>query len=464
MYRKLKTCLAAGLIFAAPVIGQQHQEEDSAAAGVDTSTTDQVPAPADRIVQSLTNTELRSLVSDTLARNPGVARALALARAADNRAPQVRTLPDPVAGLTAWLKSPETRTGPQLLTLNWTQALPWLSKLDLKEQAAILEASALDFKVEATRLELVTTVRRLYYELAFLARYKEITLDFLDHLQQHEEISQSRYATGIGASQDVVKIQAEITLAENLLLDLDQRRIDLEAEINHLRDRPASTVILPAVLPAGDEVGLDFGRLRELARQSRPEVAAVDARIAATEARVKLAEKEYRPDFTVGLTYTFVDPREDTAGIVTPPAGNGDDIFGIRGAVSVPIWRKKLKTGVEEANELELSAREAKRDVLAGIEAAVGNLMQRIPLTWQQLRLLEDILILQAEEAVQSAQSGYVTGAFNALDLLDAEHVLFKAETAIARAQADYAIRLTQLEGEVGGPLQQHSTTESSES
>jgi cobalt-zinc-cadmium efflux system outer membrane protein len=461
VHRKLKTCLAAVLILAAPVIGQQHQEQDFAVAA---STTDQVQMPADRIVQSLTNTELRSLVSDTLARNPGVARDLALARAAGSRAPQVRTLPDPVAGLTAWLKSPETRTGPQLLTLSWTQALPWLSKLDLKEQAAIFEASAMDFKVEATRLELVTTVRRHYYELAFLARYKEITLDFVDHLRQHEEISQSRYATGMGASQDVVKIQAEITVAENLLLDIDQRRVKLEAEINQLRDRPSSTLILPAILH--EEVGtdLEFGWLLETAEQSRPEVAAVDARIAASEMRVDLAGKEYRPNFTVGLTYTFVDSREDIAGIVSPPEGNGDDILGIQGGMSIPIWRKKLKAGVEEASELELSAREARRDLLAGIEAAVGDLMQRIPLTWQQLRLLEDILILQAQESVKSAQSGYVAGTLNALDLLDAEHVLFKAEIAVARARADYAIRLTQLEGVVGEPLMQNPTTESSES
>ena len=92
------------------------------------------------------------------------------------------------------------------------------------------------------------------------------------------------------------------------------------------------------------------------------------------------------------------------------------------------------------------------------------NLAQRIPLTWQQLRLLQDILILQAEESVQSAQSGYVSGTFNALDLLDAEHVLFEAETAIARAQADYAIRLTQLEGVIAEPLASQPTTESPKS
>jgi outer membrane protein TolC len=447
------------LITAAPVLGQPNETEGIEAAGAAGSATE-VVAPADRILQSLSNTELRALISETLERNPGVARAQAQARAADLRAPQVRALPDPVAGVTAWLKGAETRTGPQVLTLSWVQALPWLSKFDLKEQAVLFESSALHFDVEASRLALVTSVRRLYYELAFLAQHKEITRDYLDHLRQHEEISQSRYATGTGASQDVIKIQAEITLADNLLLDIDQRRIDLEAQINDLRDRTASSAILPAVLPAGVEIRSDVQVLREFAEESRPEVTAAGARIAAAEARIKLADKEYRPNFKVGLTYTFVNPREDQAGMLNPPEGNGDDIFGIQGGVSVPIWRKRLKSGAQEASELELSAREAKRDVLSGIESALGDLVQRIPLAWQQLRLLEDILILQAEESVQSAQSGYVSGALNALDLLDAEHVLFKADTAIARAQADYAIRLAQLEGEVGGPIAQHPTTE----
>ncbi len=466
MYRRLKIGLAAALILAAPAVGQQNQTEGSETDRVEGSdpgqlvAPGQVMAPADRILQSLSNTELRSLVSEMLARNPGVAASQAKARAALSRAPQMGGLPDPVIGATAWVNSPETRTGPQVLTLNLVQPLPWLSKFDLKEQASLFEASALSSDVEATRLALVTTVRRLFYELAFLTRYREVTHDFVDHLVQHEEISRARYAAGVGASQNVIKIQAEITVAENLLLDIDQRRIDLESQINKLRDQPVSMVILPAALPSLAEMDLDFGVLLDAASQDRPELAAMDARIAATEVGVRLAEKEYRPNFSVGVTYTFVDRREDAAGIVLPPDGNGDDIFGIQGGVSIPIWRNKLRAGVEEASELGLSALEAKRDVLTGIEAAIGDLMQRIPLTWQQLRLLEDILILQAEESVQSAQSSYVAGTFNALDLLDAEHVLFAADTSIARAKADYAIRLVQLEGEVGGPLMQYPTTE----
>jgi len=456
--------LVVPILLVVPAAGQQEENQVTESSQEAGSVEASRQGPAYRLLSTLTDTELRDLVTDALERNPEVALMLAKARAMELRTSQVRALPDPVAAATAWVDGAQTRTGPQVLTLSWTQALPWLSKLDLSEQAVLLEAGAMRFEAEAKRLELVTSVRRLYYELGFLVQQREVAEDFLDHLRQHEAISRSRYATGVGASQDVVKIQAEITRAENLRLDIDQLRIGLEQELNHLRDRSASTLILPATLPQSKEIHADFRTLLELAGKARPEVRAADARIAASEARIKLAEKNRRPDFSVGLTYTFVDRRDDEAGIVNPPEGNGDDILGIQGGIRIPLWRQKLRSGVEESEQLALSSREDRRRVMADIEASLGDLLRRIPLNWQQLHLLEDILLVQARESVQSAQSKYVSGTFNALDLLDAEHVLFDAETAIARARADYAIRLAQLEGAVAAPLTEADTTELSDS
>lgn len=456
-------CLVAVMSIAYPASGDNEAAEGTGTGASDLPVDQPIVSAADRIVESLTNSTLRALVEETLERNPSLARAAARSRAAELRAPQVRALPDPIAGATAWIAGPETRTGPQLLTLSWSQPIPWLSKLDLGERHALLEAAATRLELEAMRLELLTKVRRVYYELAFEARQREITYDLLDHLRQHEAISRSRYATGAGVSQDVVKIQAEITRAENHLLAIDQRRIELEAQLNELRDRSASTLILPAALPRGEEVDVEFPTLRRRAEESRPEVKAADLRIAATEVKIDLAQKSYRPDFNVGLTYTFVDRRNDEAGILNPPEGNGGDILGIQGGVRIPLWNQRLKSGVEEASQLELAARESRRAVMAQIETALGDLLQRIPLTWKQLRLLDDILLIQARESVRSAQANYVSGTYNALDLLDAEHVLFDAETAIARARADYAIRLAHLEGVVAEPLAQIETTRESD-
>jgi outer membrane protein TolC len=417
---------------------------------------------SERILESIEEPALRELAAEILERNPGVAAAEARARAAAQRAPQVKALPDPVASLTAFLETPETRTGPQRFSAGIFQGLPWFGKLALKEQAALFAAAAMEAEVEARRLKLITDARRLYYELGFLNRYEEITYEFLTHLLQHEEISRARYSTGVGLGQGVVKLQAEITRVENQLLDIEARRVELAAQLNALRDAPAFSLLPQAVLPKAAEIQLDLDTLLAEALRLRPELAAADARISQAETLIRLAEKGYKPDFKVGLTYTMVDPRDDTPGRLVPPEGNGDDIIGIQGGITLPVWRKKLAAGVDEAIALESSATEAKRDLVAKIQAAIGDLTQRVPLSWRQLRLVEDLLIVQAEEALQSAQAGYIAGTLNALDLLDAEHVLFEAHTAVARAKTDYLVGIAQLEGELGGSLT--TTTERFES
>ncbi|TNF71307.1 MAG: TolC family protein [Acidobacteria bacterium] len=451
MYRVSRSLLAISLLIVAPKVGatqdrhhDEHQVEPSETAAL---------LPAERLLGSISQEELRVLAAEVLEDNPALAAAQAEARAAALRAPQVKALPDPTLGVVVFAETPETRVGPQEWTLMLSQSFPWGGKLSLKQEAALLRAASLEAVVEAKRLELITEVRRLAYELAFLDRREEITRDLRGHLLQHEEIARVRYSTGVGLGQGVVKLQAEITRVEEQLLDIETRRSALEAQINSLRDRPASSPLPRLDLPPVAAVRVEPEELTERALAFRPELASAEAEIARATALAELAGKDRRPDFKVGLSYTGVGRREDPAGIAMPPEDNGKDIFAVQGGITLPISRKKLRAGEEEAEELVLAAQQSRRATATAITGSLGDLMERLPLTWRQLRLLEDLLILQAEEAVESAEAGYVAGTLNALDLLDAEHVLFESRIAVARAHADYSIALARLEGAVGEPL-----------
>jgi outer membrane protein TolC len=435
------TLLAAGL-WPAPTVAQAIDDKIGES------------GPAARLARSLEDPALRSVVAEILERNAELAGAAARARAAALRAPQVRALPDPMVGLTAFLAPPETRVGPQRLMLSASQRLPGFGKLALAEQAAVLEAAALAAEVEARRLELITEGRRLWCELAFQQRQREITAEFRRHLDQHEEIARTRYATGIGSGQGVVKLQAEITRVDSRLLDIRERQAALAARLDGLRDRPGEGLAAAAALPGLRSLDLDRGALERLAFERRPELAAAAARLAGAETLQQLAERQFRPDFTLGLTYTLVDRRRDEPGRLQPPPGNGNDVFGLQGGVTLPVRRGKLRAGLEQARVLRLAAEESRRAAQTRIAADLDELAGRIPLAWRQLRLLHDVLIVQAEEALDSARAGYVAGTLNALDLLDAEHVLFDAHTAVARAAADFAIYLARLEGVVAEPLE----------
>jgi outer membrane protein TolC len=63
------------------------------------------------------------------------------------------------------------------------------------------------------------------------------------------------------------------------------------------------------------------------------------------------------------------------------------------------------------------------------------------------------VLRIQAREALRSAETAYRTGKLNAVDLLDAEVVLFDVQIATARTRTDLAIAQAELERAVARSL-----------
>ncbi len=406
---------------------------------------------ADRVAAALEDPVLRELVRDTLERNPGLASAIAVARASLHAGPQAQALPDPVVGVTGYLSSPETRVGPQRLVATVSQRLPWSGKRSLRQQAALHQSEALVSDVSARRLDLVTAVRRLSLEIAYLDAYRRVVETDRATLVHYEQLARARYASGEGIEQGVVKIQAEITKDDNRLLEIATRRATLVADLNALRDCPQESPVPEITLPRDTRTAPSLAVVRALALEARPELDAAGAEIARADTLVELARKEYKPDVTVGATYGLVTGR-DGAGIMPPP-DNGRDIFGLTVSLNLPIKRGKLDAGLEEAAERRLAAVEHRRDVSAAVDRAVGELLERLRLSGKQVELFERVLLIQAEQSLRSAESGYAAGNLNSLDLLDAERVLLDVRTGIERARADHAIALARLEGAIGAPL-----------
>jgi len=410
-------------------------------------------APSAVIAASVVDPKLRLLLEEVLERNPEVATVAAESQAAAQRTLQEKALPDPVISLTAWVLPPETRVGPQLASVGLSQRFPWFGKLSLKEEAAMAGAAAAEARVEAARLKIVTEVRRLAYELTFLtAEQREVEADRAT-LSHYEELARARYASGVGIGQGVVKIQAEITGDDAHLLEIATRRSALSARLNALRDRPQGTPIPAITIRTATAPDLDPAELRAEALRRRPELVEADALIVRAERLGDSAAKGHSPDFTAGIKYAYVAKRRDQVGRDFPPEDNGQDVLGLFAAVNLPIYGKSIDAGVEEAAQRRLAAEERRRVVTSGIEGELGDLTSRLDLTWDRIRLFEDVLIHQAKESLRSAESAYATGTYNALDLLDAERVLLGVRVATERARTDYAVAAAELEGVVGAPL-----------
>lgn len=442
---------------------QARQNSTSAVSETDFSATpvaDRARATADKSASQLTLESIgigqhQSLFIEVLERNPEIARARYLAAAAEALAPQLRALPDPTAALSLFVLPPETRSGPQQFSVSVQQKLPWFGKLSLKEKAATYAAAAASARVEATRLDKLAEARRAVAELAFLDAREAILFEERNALVRYERAAQARYASGSGLQQEIVRIQAQITRTDARLLEISERRWTLRSALNALRDRPVDYPLESSSLPEAHEPTFDLAALKNHARSRRPEINEANAEIAAGQALVALAQKGYRPDVAFGLSYTAVGRRDDAPGLLLPPPDNGDDILALSASLNLPVRKRKLAAGVEQAQAQRRAAEEKKRQTLAHIEGSIGDLVSRMPLLYQHLQLLENVLLKQAREALRSAETAYSTGKLNAVDLLDAEIVMFEVKVAAKRTRTDLAVAWIQLERTIAGPAMQ---------
>lgn len=410
----------------------------------------QGPGPVEEPEFYAPEESLRDYVKEALEKNPAIRETLARYRAALERVPQVSALPDPVFAFGQAIRSVETRVGPQLNTFVLSQAFPWFGKLDLRGKVATQEALAVYQGYRATQYEVIVQLKRAYYELAYADAALGISREEQSLLEHYESLAQTRYATGQGLQQAVIKIQAEITRVLNRLDILEQQRVSLEARLNTLMDRPPSDSIPPTGALSAPEVTLDLEALYALGDQNRQELKAAQERIARSERSIDLAQKNTWPDFFVGVGFVNVGARTDAAGVMSPPPDNGKNALSVSAGINIPIWRDKYDAAVREAGEMLLAERSGYANVRNEMEFSIRDQVVRIETFQEQIRLFEDVLIPQSEEALRSTEAAYQTGELGVLDLLDSERVLLSVRIVRARYYSDLLNALASLERAVG--------------
>ncbi len=399
---------------------------------------------------SLESKDLRDLVKTALKDNPELKEAEAAWKASLMKARVVSALPDPNLAATAFLQSVETRVGPQQAVLIFTQKLPWFGKLSAAGQAALEEALEKAWTWRSLQRETVRQVKKTFYDLFYLFEALKITDEDISTLRRYEDIALTRYGTGKGIQQNVVKVQSETTR-------LNERKIVLLRQRNVARRRLARL----AGSPLG-RVELDFGdqplpiaavRLEDLygkVRKNREELQARLHAVRSSREGVRLAKKQYWPDFNLGFNYIIVGDRDDPAGILDPPEDNGQDAIGVLASINLPIWYHKLRAGVDEARLMEYRARAAyarqEDSVLFELQDAYISLES----LREQLDLYRHALIPQAEQVLESSEAAYETGKLTFLELLDSERFLLSVRYGYARIRSDYLIAQANMERALG--------------
>ena len=202
-----------------------------------------VAAPAACASDGL-SVSLPQLLIEARKSNPDLLAAHKRWEASLARVPQARGLPAPKVGV-EWEEIPRGTFKVNQATLMYQliQSLPFPGKLSMREKVAVKEAQMAGAVFKKAEWDVMTDLKKAYYELLLVDRQKEYEEQLLLWLRQAQASAQARYASGAASQTELLRMESEVLESSNRIAVLQQRRQAMEAHINHLLNRPAETPI-----------------------------------------------------------------------------------------------------------------------------------------------------------------------------------------------------------------------------
>ncbi|WP_066852746.1 TolC family protein [Halodesulfovibrio spirochaetisodalis] len=368
-------------------------------------------------------------------------------KAAVQKAPQVSTLPDPQLTFGVYIVPVETRVGPQRMSYGLTQKFPWLGKLSTKEKIALRDSDVLKARADSIKTKIYRDVKVAYYELVYLQRAIQLTGEQVELLEFLEATIRARYTAGNVLYSDVLRTQVELDSTRNRKASLEDMLVPLQARLNAAMGRDVECPVYLSDI-AELELGIDGKELIALLEKTNPELLSFDQQLASADAQIVLAEKNYYPDFTLGITSIYTDKARSGN-----PTQNGNDPVIASVSVNIPLWQDSRDAAVEEGREKRLVAIQAKKGrkdvLLADLELELFRYRDAV----RQIALYDESLIPKAEQSVEVTLEAYQSGKVDLQQVIAAEKTYFELYIAQARALTDQAQRIAQLEQLVGKEL-----------
>ncbi|HEX5338294.1 MAG TPA: TolC family protein [Gallionella sp.] len=381
--------------------------------------------------------------------NPEFAVSRHEADAAVQRVQPAAALPDPVLRTELMdITNQGTNKGTSLLPSQvgatrylLMQSVPWFGKRDLQRGVAEAQVAQANGQTAATWAELSGRIKTLYAQYYYLSGSERLARETLALLGSLEQVAQTRYANGLGAQQDVIRVQLEQTDLSGELLNLANEAHHMHGRLNAALSRPVTAPLAQPVrlrpLPAAAQ--LDYAVLEEKLRARNPQLQIADARKDEAEKSRDLAYKNRYPGFTLGVAPT--------------QAGNTVKSWDLMVEFNIPLQQESRRSQEREAESM-LAASAARKDALLNqMQSDLSENVAGLETARRSEALIATRLLPQAELTYQSALAGYETGKVDFATLLDAQRQILKARQQRLKAQLEAQSRLAEIEKLLGEEL-----------
>jgi outer membrane protein TolC len=396
---------------------------------------------------------LKDAVNLAISSNSSLAGMFSRAQAMAEMPAQAGSLPDPVLSLNA-INLPvdsfsATQENMTQMQIGLSQALPFPGKLGLRQEAASFEAKAATLDTDEMRLILIRNVQMNWWNLFFIDRAILIVERNQQLLRQLILVAETKYKTGQGLQSDVLLAQVELSRLLDVEISLKASRKDQVAQMNALLNRSAMTPVeLPQTVNETLPDNPDKSSLLKQALQSRPTLTSQQHILQAAQTRIRLAEKDYYPDFKLATTYGL------RSGINPANRTSRADFASIKLSMTLPFFTAEKQDGALAQRKAE-AARQTftLQDKRTQVDSEIEQALAAYAAASEQALLFKTGIIPQASQTVASMLAAYQVNKVDFLNLVRAQITLYNYETQYWKAFSSGWQAWARLEAAVGVPI-----------
>jgi len=403
---------------------------------------------------------LKNAVNQATSSNSSLAGMFSQAQAMAEMPAQAGSLPDPVLSLNAMNLPIDSFSATQenmtQMQIGLSQALPYPGKLGLRRKAASFEAQAAALDANEMHLILIRNVQMNWWNLFYIDRAVSIVERNQQLLRQLIQVAETKYKTGQGLQSDVLLAQVELSRLLDVKISLKASRKIQLAGLNALLNRPAMTAAeLPQTVDETLPANPDKTLILKQALQSRPILASQQHMLRAAETRIRLAEKDYYPDFKLATTYGLRN------GYNPASRSSRADFASIKLSMTLPFFTSGKQDGALAQRKAEAARQTfSLQDKHTQVDAEIEQALAAYAAASEQALLFKSGIIPQASQTVASMLAAYQVNKVDFLNLVRAQITLYNYETQYWKAFSSGWQAWARLEAAVGVPIAKGANNE----
>ncbi len=334
------------------------------------------------------------------------------------------------------------------LGLAFTWEIDIFGRLRRASEAAQADLLATEDGARAVMTSLVGDIASSWFELRVTDELIAITRRNIDLQQASLDLTRLRIQGGIAAGIDEQQALSQLAATRAELPSLEEQAQQIENRMSVLLGRAPGSVARPSTaLTETVSPEIPVGLPAELLER-RPDIRQAEQQLAAATARIGVAMGRAFPFPRIGLTAFFGSLSTmlnqvfsgDESGVFSwGPTVDWTLYDSGRGTANIEVARAQVEQAVVLYRRAILTALREVADTLVTLQKIRDRIAQ------------QEIQVGAAREALRLSDIRYRGGVTDYLEVLDAQRVLFAAETNLARSQQAELIASVQLYRALGG-------------